>query len=270
MAEDKGFEGAGEPPIVGVSVGNTRARVGLLRGAAVERSESAPSDDAPAVADAALAMARAIESEPRAGIVIAGVHRERADAIHARLEGAASCGVYRLGRDVPIRISGSIDDDARVGQDRLLNALGAFETLGQACVVVDAGTAITVDFVDGEGAFHGGAIAPGVGMALRALADGTDALPPVEFEAPEARAFGRNTEQAMLNGVFYGARGLVRMLAERYAEAYEAYPIVIATGGDAPALFEGDELVDRVAPDLTLVGLGVACRAVMHEAEGGS
>jgi type III pantothenate kinase len=148
-------------------------------------------------------------------------------------------------------------------------------------VVVDAGSAITVDFVDGEGTFQGGAIAPGARMMLRALHQQTAALPAVEFAAPEGagdssgddfQPFGRNTPQAMLNGVFFGARGLVRQLAERYAEKYEAYPTIIATGGDAKVLFEGDDLVERIVPELTLRGVAHAFDAwlgTLDDSEGG-
>jgi type III pantothenate kinase len=80
---------------------------------------------------------------------------------------------------------------------------------------------------------------------------------------PDDEPFGRDTEQAMLQGVVYGAQGLVRRLVERYAMAYDAYPMVVATGGDAGLLFEGDELVDRVVPHLTLRGIAVACQRAL-------
>ena len=94
--------------------------------------------------------------------------------------------------------------------------------------------------MDGQGTFHGGAIAPGARMQLRALHEGTAALPEVALAAPDDDAFGRSTSQAMLHGVYHGVRGLVWKLVERYAEAYGAFPQVVATGGDAELLFRGD------------------------------
>ena len=129
-----------------------------------------------------------------------------------------------------------------------------------ACIVVDAGTAVTVDFIDGEGVFHGGAIAPGASMQLAALHERTAALPRVAFAQPDDVPFGRNTAEAMLQGVYHGLRGLVWRLVERYAEGYGAFPPVIATGGDAVTLFSDDELIDRIVPELTLQGIAVAVR----------
>ena len=130
----------------------------------------------------------------------------------------------------------------------------------QACIIVDAGTAVTVDFVDGEGTFHGGAIAPGGALQLRALHEHAAALPELKFNAPTDEAFGRSTSQAMLQGVYHGIRGMIWRLVEQYAEAYGAYPMVIATGGDAEILFARDELIDRIVPDLTLMGIAAAAR----------
>jgi type III pantothenate kinase len=151
-----------------------------------------------------------------------------------------------------------LDPETITGMDRLLNALAAYRRLRQACVVVDAGTAVTIDFVDGEGTFHGGAIAPGARMQLRSLHRQTAALPEIEFRKPDDETFGRSTAEAMLRGVYHGIRGAVWRLVERYADRYGAYPHVIATGGDAEVLFADDELVDRIVPELTLHGIA-AC-----------
>jgi len=176
--------------------------------------------------------------------------------------------IHRIGPDLPCSVASSLPASAGTGQDRLLASAAAFDLLGQACVVVDAGTAVTVDFVDGEGVFQGGAILPGLRMSLRALHQRAAALPEIELNVPdEAEPFGKDTRQAMLNGVLYGIRGAVRLLTERYAERYGAYPAVIATGGDAQMLFADDELIDRVVPDLVLRGIALAYKAALTEAE---
>jgi type III pantothenate kinase len=147
-----------------------------------------------------------------------------------------------------------------VGEDRLLNAAGAYRVLQQACVVIDAGTAITVDFVDGAGTFHGGAIGPGAQMMLASLHQHTALLPEVEFEVP-AEPIGHNTRQAMLSAVYYGLRGMVRELVEQYAQVAGAFPMVVATGGNADVLFQGFDLVDRIVPDLALLGIAATLAA---------
>jgi type III pantothenate kinase len=187
-----------------------------------------------------------------------------------------------------------------------LCAFGAYARAKQACVIVDAGTAVTVDFVDGEGAFHGGVIAPGAQMMLDAMHEKTAQLPKVALGGQPLRGgsaeptsiagehesttppppsqepprsggpnpFGKNTREAMLLGVANSIRGLVQHTVERYADFFGAYPQVVATGGDAPALF-GDEItqggiVESIVPDLQLIGILEVCRAVEEMDAAGS
>src|SRR5437763_1423762 len=181
----------------------------------------------------------------------------------------------------------TLDDASAVGQDRLLCAFGAFARAKQGCVVVDAGTAVTVDFVDGEGVFHGGVIAPGAQMMLEALHAKTAQLPAVDFRGNEGGAarpadgpvapapFGKNTREAMLLGVGNAIRGLVQLTVESYAEFFGGYPQVVATGGDAPALFgeevsAGGGLIESIVPDLQLIGILEVCRAVEEMDAAGS
>ena len=161
-------------------------------------------------------------------------------------------------------IVNALDDDSTVGQDRLLNALGAFALVNQACVVADIGTAVTVDFVDGHGVFQGGVIAPGPRLMLSSLHQRTAALPALDLAAPDpARGvFGKDTHHAMQLGVQRAVRGLVHECLERYSEAYGAYPRIIATGGDAQNVLAGDELIEQFVPDLQLIGVAAACRTI--------
>jgi type III pantothenate kinase len=262
--------------IVLVSVGNTRTRLagahvpagasGLLGVRTAGSGELQPSR---VVASADLdsvvaAVGEAARDEGASRVLIASVN----DPVAARLERALLAGeasidglvVGRFGRDIPIPIASTLTDNSTVGQDRLLNALGAYWRSRQACIVIDAGTAVTVDFVDGEGTFHGGAIAPGLRMMADALHEKTAALPRVEVSPALLRPageppFGRNTPEAISLGVTSMVLGLVHLLIDRYADFYEAYPRVIATGGDAPLLFENDALVEHIVPDLTLLGM---------------
>ena len=108
---------------------------------------------------------------------------------------------------------------------------------------------------------------PGATMQLHAMHEHTAALPDLPFRAPDNEAFGRNTAQAMLQGVFHGIRGMVQRLVEQYSEAYGAFPLVIATGGDAPVLFEKEQLVDRIVPELTLIGIAAAAKHALAEGD---
>ncbi|HZW11184.1 MAG TPA: type III pantothenate kinase [Phycisphaerales bacterium] len=241
---------SGEPSLLAIAVGNTRTSWAMFRG----RESQPPGAEPNAGAGAALA---GVVEEANPGLVaLASVNGPVADALAASLA-ESGFQVLRLGRDVAPPLRHSLEDASTLGIDRALNAVAAFDLVGAACAIIDAGTAITVDFIDGEGTFHGGGIAPGVNMMLRALHDHTAALPLVSFEAqePSRGPFGKDTRHAMQLGAAAAARGLVRDLVERYAEAYEAYPRVIATGGDAAPLFDDDGLVERIIPELQLIGI---------------
>lgn len=247
--------------LLAVSVGNTRTRFGIFKDAELDHAAAALNDDPEALSEA---IANAPLSNPGAPVVIASVNEPVSEALVDRLTPrikARGGDIYQFGRDLTIPVQNSLTDDSTVGQDRLLNALGAYSRAKQACIIIDAGTAVTVDFVDGQGTFQGGAIAPGLNMMLSSLHEHTAALPRVKFEPrADENPFGKDTRTAMLLGVESAVKGMVRVLSERYAEFYGAYPRIIATGGDARTLFEGDDLVEHIVPDLTLMGIQAACR----------
>jgi len=249
--------------LLAISVGNTRTAVGHFHGDDLHVVQHIVNGDIGAVITAAVEQwGHKLESDGDGEIVIASVNDAVASAIETKLAAELHTDIWRLGRDLEVPIGRCIDEDATPGQDRLLAAAAAYAAVKQAVIVIDAGTAITVDFVDGEGVFHGGAIAPGAQMQLDALNAHTAQLPKIKFARPsDEDAFGRNTVDAMQLGVFEGMRGLTQALVERYAANYRAFPLVIATGGDAETLFSDSDLVTRVVPDLVLRGILVTVRA---------
>ncbi len=249
--------------LVAIDIGNTRTHLAAITGMEVSSVVSVSNDDLGAMTEAILAARGSLDDTSPRPVVMASVNDSLAAQLASALADQLGEEVYHVGDDLPVPIQVDLAPETMTGTDRLLNACAAFDVLKQACIVVDAGTAVTIDFVDGEGTFHGGAIAPGGDMQLRAMHTWTDALPEIELTTPDDDAFGRSTSQAMLRGVVHGVQGLVRSLVERYAVAYGAFPTVVATGGDAELLFRGDELVDRIVPDLTLLGIAVAARHAM-------
>lgn len=250
--------------ILAVAVGNTRTRFGSFDAGELDRPESVDNH-----ADVAARIAERLAELPpedRPPVVIASVNRPASDALErALLDALPLTQLLRIGRDVRVPIAVAVRQPERVGVDRLLDSLAAYHRAKQACVVVDVGTALTVNFVDGEGTFQGGAIVPGVRLMLDAMHRGTDALPALpphiltDLPAVDAEPFGKDTESAMRLGVVAAVRGTVRYLAERFAIAYEAYPQIVATGGDA-ALLEPDDIVEHFVPDLQLMGIELSCR----------
>ena len=184
-------------------------------------------------------------------------------------------------RDRPLLIAGAgtvplpvrVDRPAEVGADRLVNALAAGRLYGTPAVVADFGTATTFDCVAADGAYVGGAIAPGLELGIEALATRTAKLPRIELRAPD-RAIGRDTIGAMQSGTVFGyqalATGLLARIRRELADANEVGPgevTTILTGGLSAAPWaSGIEGVDVVDVDLTLKGL-----AILHaEVAGGT
>jgi type III pantothenate kinase len=253
--------------LVAISVGNTRTAYGLFDGEEPHTSGVSPNEPLDALVNEVVALVEKMKDAESSAIVLASVNRPVADRLADEVGAKTARTVHRIGADVPIPLQHSLGDDHTTGQDRFLVAMAAHRMFGQACAVVDAGTAITVDFIDGEGAYHGGAILAGARMSMHALHEHTAQLPDVALRAPhDDEPFARTTEEAIVQGAVFGARGAVHYLLERYAEAYSAYPRVIATGGDAQALFADDEIVERIVPDLALRGIAIATVAALHGA----
>jgi type III pantothenate kinase len=142
-----------------------------------------------------------------------------------------------------------------IGPDRLANAVAARARFGAPVVVVDFGTAVTFDVVDGQGNYVGGIIAPGLAAMTNYLHEKTALLPKIEIRDIKT-AIGKSTEEAMLVGAVHGYRGLVReLIAELKRELRVKKLTVVATGGYAKLIAAKLPEISAVAPDLTLEGL---------------
>ncbi len=160
---------------------------------------------------------------------------------------------------VPVQIR--VEQPAEVGADRLVNALAAVRLYGAPAIVVDFGTATNFDVVSEEGAYVGGALAPGLELGMEALASRTAKLPRVALATP-AHAIGTDTVSAMQSGAVLGYLGLVRGLVEAISRELVAPggrpPKVILTGGLSAAPWAREiEGVDAIDPMLTLRGLAI-------------
>ena len=161
-----------------------------------------------------------------------------------------------------------IDRPAEAGADRLCNALAARTEFGGPAIVLDLGTSTNFDIVSAEGAYIGGAIAPGLGLSLEALVGYASKLPRIELKRPP-HAIGSNTIHAMQSGTVLGYIGLVSgLLTALRSELLERSPqgsrvTVVATGGytHEPWLHEVPG-IDAIEPDLTLRGIRYAHDAI--------
>jgi type III pantothenate kinase len=146
------------------------------------------------------------------------------------------------------------DNPREVGPDRIANAAAAHHLYGGPVIVVDVGTATTFDTVSKEGDWMGGAIATGIGTAAEALFSKAAALPRVELVHPE-HAIGTNTIAAMQSGIIFGYVGLIEGIVARIQQELGEKATVVATGGYAELIARETKVIDKINPDITLIGL---------------
>src|ERR1044071_9478513 len=152
-----------------------------------------------------------------------------------------------------------VDRPEEVGADRLVNTVAAHDRYGGPLIVVDFGTATTLDVVDGDGNYRGGAIAPGINLSLAALHMAAAKLPSVRIARTE-RVIGTDTVSCMQSGIYWGYVGLVEGLVGRIKREFGAPMRVIGTGGLAPLFAGATDAIESVDPDLTLWGLRLIYR----------
>ena len=241
--------------ILAVDIGNSGVHIGAFREGKLAWRAGVPLKvEDPVVTLRDLLRARGISPGDVRGAVVGSVVRDASEVWTAALR--MSLGVEPLiakGRsDWGIEVS--YDDPDSVGVDRLSAASEAYHRVGGPVVVVDVGTAITVDAVSGDGVFVGGIIATGPRLMALALHEHTSLLPLVEPERGIG-LLGRSTVDCIRSGLLYGTASLVDGLVRR-ARREMGDATVVATGGGLefvlPAL---EERVDVVDPDLVLKGL---------------
>ncbi len=151
----------------------------------------------------------------------------------------------------------AIDQPEQAGADRIVNAAAVKALYGGPAIVIDFGTATTFDVISADGAYQGGAISPGVGLAHDALVSRAARLHKVDL-VPPPNPIGKNTIHAMQSGIFWGYVALVEGMVIRIKAAMaDENTRVIATGGLAPLFDQHTTIIDLIAPELTLDGLRV-------------
>jgi type III pantothenate kinase len=263
--------------LLAIDIGNTNLRLGTVRDgslAATRRAATpaaATPDEVEILLEALLGL-DGLRLDDIGSIALASTVPAAAAAVEAVAARRTIACVTASAGTVPLPVR--VDRPADVGPDRLVNAYATAHLYGTPAVVVDCGTATTLDAVDGAGAFVGGAIAPGLVLGLEALAARTARLPRVEPHLPDG-PIGHDTAAAIRVGVVLGHRAMIegllaRMRRELAAGAGLAPPDVrvVLTGGlSALPWARTVEGVDAIDPELTLRGLVLFHRAVTGSAE---
>lgn len=153
-----------------------------------------------------------------------------------------------------------VDEPRSLGADRALNVIAGHKAWpGQHLIIIDFGTATTFDWVDPEGTYKGGSIAPGINLSLDALVNAAAKLPRIAVSVPRGgdSVIGRNTEDQMHIGVFWGYVAMMEGLIARMRREIGEPALVIATGGLAVLFDRHTEIFDHVDADLTLDGMAL-------------
>lgn len=243
-----------------IDVGNSTIVIGVFDGSELAdhwRIATAPHrtpDEIALALDGLLAFAGLDLQRDLTGVAIASVVPPVTEDLRAMAERYLAVPPIVVEPGVRTGIPMKVDNPRDIGADRIVNAVAAAEMYGAPSIVVDFGTATSFDAVDREGAFVGGAIAPGVRVSADALADHAARLPRVEIVRPD-QVVARSTVTALQSGIVYGFAGQVDTLVRRLSAELGPGVTTVATGGMAPSVLDACETIDVHDPWLTLKGL---------------
>jgi type III pantothenate kinase len=254
-----------------IDVGNSRIKFAAFPAKAqpstMPKSSLAIANDSPSWQSLDAWLANHAKSEQAIGCWMTSVDQAASDKLQQYLRQTHNISEVQTlsGQDFPLEIA--VDQPELVGVDRLAAAYAGhlLTDPNRATIVVDYGSAITVDRVSATGQFEGGAILAGIDLASDALHRRTHALPQVHltFDGPAPELPGKSTEQAIAAGLYWGAVGAVRELIGRLSHGLQSEPAVFVTGGAAEKLTLSLGSAAHYEPDLVL--RGIALVASEHE-----
>ena len=249
--------------LMAVDIGNTQTVLGLFEGEET-RGQWRVSTEAHRTADElAVVFAGLLEMKGlRLGDVDAMIVSSVVPALTRSYKSLASdvfdAPFYGVTTEMKTGLTNRYDDPGAVGADRIVNAVATGKHYGFPAIIVDIGTATTVEAVDAESNYLGGAIFTGLNVAFEALVARTAKLPSVDLEEAPRKVIATNTPDSLRSGFIYGYAGALDALIRRSREEMNAEnPHVIATGGPAGAIVPYCEEIQHFDPDLTLKGLRV-------------
>jgi type III pantothenate kinase len=249
--------------LLAIDVGNTNIVLGVFNQATVIHSwrlqtlRERTSDELGLLVDGLFAHSRIARHEIR-GVILGSVVPPLTNTIRLMIEQYFGVKAIVIEPGVNTGMPILYDNPSEVGADRIVNGVGAWERFGKGqnrpMIVVDFGTATTLDAITAKGEYLGGAICPGVQISADALFQRAAKLPRIDVRKP-ARIVGRTTVGAMESGLFYGYVGMVEGLVKRMGDELGGNAICVATGGLADVIAPETPLIQHVDSDLTLHGL---------------
>lgn len=249
------------PSLIAVDIGNSSTKIGWFEDLNTHSPLPAPTATTSFATSEAPPSKLGSQLPQRGDWHIASVHREGSHILTNWISTHRPADTSRLLNYQDLPISVRVDFPDRVGLDRLAAAVAVnvLRPADRPAIVIDAGSAITVDLVAADGAFEGGVILPGFRMSAKALY-GADQLP-LAVLAPNDEppsVVGKNTEGAIKSGLFWGAVGAVREITDRMRAKLDQPPALYVTGGDLRQLARHLGGEARFVPNMVLSGIAIA------------
>lgn len=246
-----------------VDIGNTQTVLGLFDGEETLgqwriATEAHRTADELAVVFSALLELKGLKTRQVDAMIVSSVVPALTRSYTDLASDAFGVPFYGVTPGMKTGLTNRYDDPGSVGADRIVNAVATGRHYGFPAIIVDIGTATTVEAVDGESNYLGGAILTGLNVSLEALVARTAKLPSVDLEQPPPSVIATNTPDSLRSGFIYGYAGALDALIRRSREEMGAEDVrVVATGGPAGAVVPYCEEIQEFDPDLTLKGLRI-------------
>ncbi|MHB8780702.1 MAG: type III pantothenate kinase [Candidatus Geothermincolia bacterium] len=253
--------------LLAIDVGNTQTVIGVYQEEELichwrVSTEGRRTGDELALYFQGLLALKGMHMEDFDGVVISSVVPDATMALEEMTRLCWSFEPLILGHNAEFDLDIQLENPTELGPDRIANAIGAFERYGEGkpLIVVDFGTATTCDAISANGAYLGGAIAPGIEISSRALFTKAARLAKVELHEPTS-VIGKNSIASLQAGIIYGFAGQVDRLVEMMTEELGGDSTVIATGGLAQVVLPFCRTIAHHDPLLTLHGLRLLYRS---------
>ena len=247
--------------LLAIDVGNTQTHVGAFVGESLTQhwrfqTRAGATGDELAERLSGLMALRGVGFGDLEGLVVSSVVPPLGSEYSRLAEQYLDADCLVVGPGIRTGMAIEIDNPVEVGADRLGNAIAAYEEVQDVCVCVDFGTGINFDAVSAEGAYLGGAIAPGLEISLTALTERAARISRIELGEPKS-AIGTSSRAAIQSGVVFGFAGLIDGIARRINAELGGRARFIATGGLAAVVVPYTETITEIDDLLTLKGLRI-------------
>lgn len=245
--------------VCAIDIGNTNTAVGIINCddcACVKRIEIPSAQCVQTITVTVKNLLAEFQITGSLPIKISTVIRSVKDAVTHALSGLGPLSWVTCRPDFPVTIT--YDKPELLGTDRIANCLYCIKKYPETnCIIISAGTAVTVDLLSSAREFKGGFILPGIELQLQNLHRNTAELPIVDHHTDSNEFPPRSTQSAMAQGVFYSVTGGISSIINKVRSEYPAYTTILACGGAWPAIERAFDFQYRYIPDMTLVGVGL-------------